>query len=398
MTRLSQIISAGYLGLALVLILITLFIGPVGAAPFQLPMLGPAGEPVVISVAYGTEKKAWLNEAAERFLATNPRVRGRPIEINLQGIGSREMVTRIAQGDLMPTVVSPASSIQIELLRDDWKTRYGGDIYYSGADGPQPLVLTPLVLVMWEERAQVLWPNGSAEFWDSIHDALANEEGWKGLGGDENWGFVKFGHTSPETSNSGIQTLVLLSYGYYDKTSGLASGDITNAEFQQWLDAIENSVQEFGDSTGTFMTNMVNFGPGKYDFVAVYESLALDGSIENARGKWGQPIRIYYPPGNILSDHPYAILNAEWVTPEEREAAALFRDFLLAPDTQALALQYGFRPADPSVPIVTDDPNNPFNKYKDYGVQIDIPQIVETPSASVLNELLNLWRRKNYQR
>src|SRR5262245_5534187 len=129
--------------------------------------------------------------------------------------------------------------------------------------------LTPLVLVAWEEWAKVLWPQGPTSFWHDLHDALAEPQGWVGRGGPATWGFVKFGHTSPLTSNGGAQTLVLLTYGFYNKTGTLTGDDILNPAFQQWLTEVERGVSEFGDSTGTFMTNMVRFGPSKYDLVAV---------------------------------------------------------------------------------------------------------------------------------
>lgn len=406
MFRLSRLLSGGYLLIALLVTALTLIGFPLGPAPFQLAPLGPAGTPIVVEIAYGTEKRAWLEDAAARFATTNPRVRGRPIQIKLTGVGSREIVTRIVQDEYQPTVVSPASMIQIELLRDEWAKRKGGEIFLSGADAPQPLVITPLVIVMWEERGKALWPNSTGDFWKQIHAALAAPGGWPEVGGKAEWGLVKFGHTSPETSNSGIQSLVLLAYGYHEKATDLVVGDVLDTGFQTWLDEIENSVQEFGDSTGTFMDSVVNFGPGKYDMVAVYESLAIGqveanqtaGKIEQAEGRWGQPLRIYYPPANIMSEHPYATLSAPWVTPEQREVAALFRTYLLSQPVQELALQYGFRPANSNVTLVNSDPNNPFNRYKDNGVQIDIQQVVSTPPAEVLNELLTIWRRKNYDR
>jgi ABC-type Fe3+ transport system substrate-binding protein len=398
MQRLSRFIGFGYLGLCVVVLIYTVLIGPLGpAAPFALP-IGPARTPVEVTIWYGTEKEVWLETALERFNAENRTLNGRPVRITLVGLGSREIAVRTAQQDFgdatPPTVVSPASTLQVELLKSDWQTRNNTEIIPSGADAPQPTVLTPLVVVAWEDRANVLWGNGlqAQNFWQDIHAAVADPQGWAGRGKPE-WGFVKFGHTSPITSNSGTQTLLLLAYGYYNKTTGLTSADILNPDFQKWLLEIENSVLEFGDSTGTFMTNMVRFGPSKYDIVAVYENVALQ-DIQNAQNRWGQNIRIYYPPATLFSDHPYAILDAPWVSPEQRDAARMFRDYLLSEPIQQLALESGFRPANPNVAVVTNAPNNPFNAYQSFGVQIDIPQVVETPQADVILTLQDLWNRQ----
>ena len=395
MSRLARIVAIAYITICLATLAGTMLIGPLGYAPFPLP-LGPARTPVVVTLWYGTEKEAWLNEAATRFAASTPTVNGRPIQLQLKGLGSREIADRVAQqqwgGDTPPTVISPASSLWIELLRSDWSARNSGAIVGEGADAPTPLVLTPLVVVAWEARAKVLWPKGPQNFWRDLHDALVDPQGWVGRGGPGTWGFVKFGHTSPLTSNSGLQTLLLLAYGFYGKSTKLSGDDILKPDFQQWLTEVEGSVIEFGDSTGTFMTNMVRFGPSKYDVVTVYENLAIQ-DIEAAKGRWGD-IHIYYPPATLLSDHPYAILQGSWTTPEQRAGAGKFRDYLLSQPIQELALQFGFRPADPNVPIKTSDPNNPFNKYQPYGVQIAIDQQVEVPPADVLTTLLELWRRK----
>jgi hypothetical protein len=380
--------------------------GPLGYAPVNLG-IGPGGQPVELVIWYGTEKRAWLEEAVRRFEGAGITADGRPIQITLVGLGSREIAERVARqewgDDPRPTVVSPASSIWIELLADSWAAQNSSTIV-SG-DAP-PLVLTPVVAVAWEERAAVLWPRGVDNFWPELHAALAADGGWQEVaeangfapGSPEytragSWGFVKFGHTSPLTSNSGTQALVLMSYGYYNKTTGLTPNDILDPEYQRWITEIQSAVLDFGDSTGTFMTSMVQFGPSKYDIVLVYENLAIE-NIEAAQGRWGQPIRVYYPPATTFSDHPYAILGDPLTSPAERVAAERFGTFLLDRPQQELALQYGFRPADPSVSIVTNDPDNPFNKYASYGVQVDIAQQVETPSGDTIATLLDFWRRQ----
>lgn len=377
MRRIAQLLSIGYIVLAVVL------------AGLELR---PPPQPISIQIAYGTEKEDWLQEAANRFLASNPTVNGRAIEIDLEGQGSREMVVNTWQEELQATVLSPASSIHLELLREEWQTRHNESIFFEGDDAPQPLVVTPLVLVAWEERAQVLSLDDPEQLWDNLHRLVANPEGWGAFDHPE-WGFANWGHTDPESSNSGLQAIVLLAYAYHDKTRDLGNEDILDTDFQAWFSDFENAVPEFIHSTGTLMTDMLRFGPSKYDFVIVYENLAID-NFEVAEGRGGA-IRVYYPPANILSDHPYAILNAPWVTPDQRAAAARFREFLLAEETQQLALQFGFRPANPAVPF--DTPDSPFNRFAENGIQTNIAQSVEVPPASVLNELLEVWRRGDFE-
>jgi ABC-type Fe3+ transport system substrate-binding protein len=392
MLALSRIIGAGYLLLALVVVGMSALLGPLPFSAAPIPIFaGPPGAPVELSIAYGTEKEAWLEEAVRRFEETNPQVGRAPVTITLEGVGSREGVQEIVGGNRKPVVFSPASSIQVELLRSEWEARQGSSILHSDNNAPQPLVYTPLVVVAWEERAHELWPNGPEDLWHHLHEVLSNSEGWGAFGHPE-WGVAKFGHTSPETSNSGIQTLVLLTYAYHNKTTGLTTQDVLDQAYQQWLDGIENSVLEFGNSTGTFMKNMINFGPGKYDFVVVYENLAIE-NVEAARGRWGQDLRVYYPPATIFSDHPYTILNAEWVSDEQREAARLFRDFLLSEEIQALAIEYGFRPASSRVSVSSSD--SPFVRYAEYNVRAeDLPPQIDIPDAEVLHGLLDLWRRR----
>lgn len=400
MLRIAQMIASIYMVLALAVVALTVVIGPLpggeDAPVASFLSLLPGRGPVVISIAYGTEKEEWLKAAVERFKTTNPRVGGQSIEIQLESTGSREIVNEVIQGNLKPTVISPASSIQLELLRNEWEARTNSDIFFTGEDAPQDLVITPLVIVAWEERAQVLSFHDSQQLWQHIHDVLAEPQGWGAFGHPE-WGLAKYGQTNPETSNSGIQALLLQAYAYHNKSRGLTNQDILDPEFQQWLDEIQSAVynREFPPSTGTLMDDVVRFGPSKYDFVVVYENLAIE-NIEKARGRGGD-LKVYYPPANILSNHPYAILNAAWVTSDQRTAAAQFREFLLSDEIQTSALvDYGFRPA--STAVAFNVANNPFERFASFGIQQDIAQSVELPEASVLNELITLWSRKSYAR
>jgi ABC-type Fe3+ transport system substrate-binding protein len=387
MQRLSRIIAFGYIAICLAVLGGTSLIGPLGYAPFPI-VKAPARAPVVLTIWYGSEKKEWLEAARQRFEAAQPTANGRPIQVQLKGLGSREIAERVLskdwRGENPPAVVSPSSSLWLDALKVP--------IVASGADAPRSLVLSPLVVVGWSDRARALWPSGPKDFWKELQAALASP-GWKAIGGNEIWGPVKFGHTSPASSNSGTQALILMAYGFLGKSSGLTSADVTSPAFEQWLGPIESSVPSFGDSTGAFMDDMVRSGPPKYDFGIVYENLALQ-SMDAAQQRQGQPLQIFYPPATMLSDHPYVLLDGDWVDADQRAAAAKFRDYLTGREAQELALRYGFRPSDQGVSISSSDPNNPFVKYAPNGVKAAIAQQVEPPPADVLNALVQLWQSK----
>jgi len=75
------------------------------------------------------------------------------------------------------------------------------------------------------------------------------------------------------------------------------------------------------------------------------------------------------------------------VTAEQKEAADLFQTFLLDKPQQLKALELGFRPADPSIPLGV-----PIDAQ--HGVDPAQPQtILEVPSASVIDGIQNLWRQ-----
>ena len=252
------------------------------------------------------------------------------------------------------------------------------------------MLKSPLVLVAWRERADVLWgdePNGS--MWLRMHEALTNPQGWEAYDHPE-WGYIKFSHTNPLKSNSGFQTILLMSYNYFGKTSGLTSQDIlADDEFQAWFLSFENTISNFGDSTGTYMQEIVSYGPSLYDFVSVYEATAI-AQMENAIGKYGE-LRVYYPPATSMSDHPFCILEGEWVTSEKETAALMFLEYLSSEELQEQALlEYGFRPT-ASIPL--DQPGSPFLQYTQNGVKTDIPPEVEVPPGNVLNTLLDFWAR-----
>jgi ABC-type Fe3+ transport system substrate-binding protein len=396
--RRNKVLFLAYLVLSLAVLVAAMVFPQVRAlayAPLRELILPPP-EPIVVSVLYSTEKAEWIDEAVRRFEASHPRLEGHPIELELKKMGSREMYLAVLDGTEQPALISPASSLQIRLLEDLSASRFGAPVVDPrDIASCRPVLETPVVLVAWRDRAQVLWgddPNGN--LWLRLHDALTDPRGWEAYGHPE-WGYIKFGHTNPLKSNSGFQTLLLMTYNYFGKTDGLTGSDIlSNADYQRWLVGFESTISKFGDSTGTYMQEIVAYGPSLYDLVAVYESTAIE-QAENAVGRYGQ-LQVYYPPATHLSDHPFCVLEADWVTPQQASAARMFIEFLTSRELQELALlEHGFRPVHPD--ILLDQAGSPFQRYAANGIRLDLPPEVETPPGSVLNTLLDFWTR-NVQR
>lgn len=340
-----------------------------------------------ITFVYSTEKKDWIEQQTAEFQKAHPS-----IKVTLIGKGSLDAAQEILDGTVKPTVWSPADTMAMNLLDSDWQTKNHEDlIAQSGEDAAQPLVLTPLVFVAWEDRANALLKaSGGSISWKAISKAVTSPQGWLAIGGQGKWGFVKLGHTDPTKSNSGLEALYLMSLEYYGKNK-LAIEDLLDPKYQEFIKGIEKGVTKFESSTGTFMTDMVRFGPSKYDIAVVYESLAIS-QIDQAAGRWGK-LKVYYPSTTIWSDHPIALLNGSWVTPEQKKAARQFIAFLRSKESQQRALQYGFRPADTSVPIVTNDAQNPFTRLASEGVTVDVPPAAETPEGPLVRNLMMMWTR-----
>jgi len=136
---------------------------------------------------------------------------------------------------------------------------------------------------------------------------------------------------------------------------------------------------------------MVRFGPSKYDIAVVYESLAI-AQLENAQGRWGN-LKVYYPSTTLWNDHPAALVQGDWVTEPQKKAARLWLQYLRSKPAQERALAYGFRPADPSVPLKSADAQNPFTRLAQYGVQLELPPVAKAPDGAFVRALMTMWSR-----
>src|SRR4029077_15714098 len=143
-------------------------------------------------------------------------------------------------------------------------------------------------------------------------------------------------------------------------------------------------IVHYGSSTGFFGKRMFAGGPQYLSAAVLYENMVIESYGPENRPSL--PVVAIYPrEGTFWSDHPVGIVQREWVTPERREAAGLYIDYLLAKPQQEKALSYGFRPSDVDIPL-----GAPFDAA--HGVDPREPQTtLEGPAVEGIDAALQLW-------
>src|SRR5437868_4397107 len=97
---------------------------------------------------------------------------------------------------------------------------------------------------------------------------------------------------------------------------------------------------------------MLQYGPEFLSAAVLYENMVIESYDSTKHPNRTQPVVAIYPKeGTFWCDHPVGLVERDWVTSEHKEAAEKYIAFLLEKPQQQKALAYGFRPADPSIPI-----------------------------------------------
>ena len=359
--------------------------------------LSSAGK-IGVDFIYSTEKAAWLGATIDDFNKQQQTFNGKTIEIRADASGSLDVTNQISAGNIHPVAWSPASQLELKRFTFKWQQTHGAAddiIVNTGELGIQSLVSSPLVFAVWRERADAFLKHYSNVNWLNIADAL-KQKNWSTLGGSSDWGAVKFGQTRPTLSNSGLLTITLMAYDFFKQQRQLTQAQVRDPKFLAYLDGFESAVNGFGLSSGTYMEkNIIPDGPARADIVMNYESLVLTLQ-KAANNRQHQPLLLFYPELNIVSDHPFAIFNGPWVSDEQKRAAKVFRDFLLTEAQQRRALQNGFRPVNTNVQIADlTIPDNPFSQMPQLSPRHTIGQAIEplaqAPTGDVIDALLQQW-------
>jgi Ca-activated chloride channel homolog len=328
-----------------------------------------------LSFVVSPEKEELLKAAVARFNGSNTEVGGKRVFVSMKAMNSGDAENAIARGRLQPDVWSPAGSFWGRLLN------LRADQPFVARENPS-IVRTPLVIAMWEPMAQALGYPAKAVSFEDIVRLATDPRGWAAVG-KPNFGRFKYVHTNPDSSTSGAEAVTGSYYALAGKKEGLTNADV--AKVAPRVKDLERSIVHYGDSTLFIEDQLCKGGLAYASAVAMEETTVID--FNRRRCSSTKLVALYPEEGSFFSDSPYIVLNADWVTPADRDAAGAFQRFLAAEVDAELAGRYGFRPGDPearAAGLVSTangaDPTKPRRELL-------------LPEPPVLNKVLTTWRR-----
>ncbi len=303
-----------------------------------------------------------FNDAGYRTAAGNP-IRVDQYLLNSGNI-ERELISRVqGKGRIRrdipdPTLVTPVAEHWLYHINH----ALASPVVETGEG--KSLASTWIGIATFKEMAACLgWPNRDLGY-DDIIALSSDPAGW----GSRQCGRAEWGrqpivtYTDPNSSSTGRSVLFTL----YSIAAGklpeqLTAADVTDSRVVSYLSKFQAQVAHYVPDT--LLLNCEIFGGPTYGH---FFPIAEDNLVKLYKGKivqtdpalerlfpcgraTGLPIKddmvmIYPREGATAHNHPAAALLADWVTPEQREAAEAWIAFLREDAQQRVFMEAGFRP------------------------------------------------------
>ncbi len=393
--------------LAAILALILLVTACDGGATINgTPVVDRPANAIEISIIYAPELDLFMPQTTNDFnrafaegrnpVTGQPLVSGeRPIYVTGEPGSSGTIMQGIVNAVIAPsnvnverpTIFAPSVSHWLALANYQ-----SGRELFDLADSP-PTALAPVVMAIWESRLKAIQAKhpGQPIGWQELLEVLNDPNGWAsyGIPGRTT---VYYGHTDPYISSTALSTLIAEFYSsarYNTNNPNLRrlTLDLVNRpEVQQGVRQIEQLIKHYSARTTEFKEYIAQ-GPEYLDFVALEENDLI--YINQGKTEYQPPERLvalYPKEGTFWHEHPFAIPNADWVTPEQRAAAKVFTDYVRSKPVQETVLASGFRPATTEVPV--GYPISP-----DLGVDPTQPAtVLDVPDPAVVAAVQASWQ------
>jgi len=341
-------------------------------------------EPVTLRVAYSPEKGELFRALVARFNEVRSQTsEGRAARVEAQELTPERMIKAAAGHEFH--AISPDSSIWLDVLDRAWMEQQGAEVGLVGET--VRYAVSPVVLAMWEDVArQMGYPERPIGWQDLLAKARSDPD---------------FRWSHPSTSSaSGLLATLAEFYAAVGKTRGLTEEDARADSTLEYVGGLEKTVRYYGEGEWAVVQQALSEGSAYLDAFVCQEQLVVYFNQRGSTARLSSPkselaevpsdrlVAIYPREGTLWEDHPLALLELPDLSPEVRQAFGLFRDFLLAEESQYQILAAGYRPADLSIPL--DSPGSPLTLAN--GVDSTQPQTtLQIPSPSVIEVVRDVW-------
>jgi Ca-activated chloride channel family protein len=289
------------------------------------------------------------------------------------------------QNVLRPVIYEPSVSHWLALANE----RSGRDLFDMA--NVQPTANAPVVMAIWESRLQAIRDKVGYDDigWEELLQVLNSENGWCDYGIPNCRRTVFYGHTDPFVSSTGLSTLIAEFYASARENGftgrELELQQVRDTDVQGGVRAIEQLIRHYSTRTTEFKEYIAQ-GPQYLDFVALEENDLI--YINRGLTQYKPPeklVALYPKEGTFWHEHPFGIVNADWVTQEQKDAARVFTQYVISAPVQQIVMAEGFRPVNPDVQLA-------FPFAEENGVTLAGPQnILDVPSADVIIAIQENW-------
>lgn len=341
----------------------------------------PPPNSINVKLMIGNDKQ-WIFDKVQNILDTKGiKVDGKSIYISTDKAGTGEAMDKIMQPGADYIGWMPASSTHIQWANDLWYKK--GNTKPIVDESYDTIFLSPTVIAMQESLAKMMGYPEKEIGWSDILKLSTDPSGW-GIYGKSILNPVRFAHTHPAKSNSGLNALIAAEYAFSGKQKALDISDIkSNSEK---LKQLEQTIVHYGDSTALLQKKILEKGPKFIQYAVLYEYMVAD---MNSKNKDKEKVLAIYPKeGTIWGDVCFTNVYDVETNESQKKALQEIRKILLSEEIQKMGMDsYFFRPASSNIPL-----SQAISKSN--GVDPLKPETtLELPKIEVVNAILEDWQK-----
>lgn len=269
-------------------------------------------------------------------------------QVTVSYADSRTAMQHLLAGTEHPGLWSPDSPIWIARANAVWTAHNGAPLV--NMDDPSSFrvfLKSPLVFMTTRRKAAWLRPRLAGDPWGSVYLMGAGRL-------SPPWGSLRYSIADPTASNSGMAALGMMLNAYartHPSDTPLASV-AASPKFGRFLDVVRrNLVYDRACRQGTAaLTDAYVAHLSSRDFIVTYENVAVAAARKN------KDIVVIYPSPTEVAEQSACIVDGPWTTPDQRQVAEAFMEYIGEPQSLALAHKYHLRLAD-TLNMTTADEN-----------------------------------------